>query len=332
MEPPFILAACIGIYFLLIEPWERRRFGRSLCDRAFGYAAPPQPRQAVTGSTDQQIVPVLRERQWLRLLNDEPDTVPHLLIAGSTGHGKSTFARALLVHRHGEVVILSAKTDDTTWSLPFVTYDDDGGCTALAMTAHALVNHLRLRTADDLPLTVVIDDYPLLANEKELKEPLTDLLTRAARIGRSKRLRLVVLTQETVARAMQTAGQTAVLQNFARVEAVTYRYTLTHAGTRSVLNGRGVPKLAQQPMRLTPWQIPDTSITEDGVFALDTDTSTDTSITGIADTDAVLSEDELIYQVVRRYSKNKAYLVVGGNRNEFFKRVEKIIAEREQRS
>jgi hypothetical protein len=251
LEPPFILAACIGIYFLLIEPWERRRFGKSLCDRAFGYTVPVQGHyDSVQSNDDTQVIPVLGERHWLRLLNDEPDTVPHILIAGSTGHGKSTFARALLVQRRGEVVILSAKTDDTTWSLPFVTYDDDGGCTALATTAHALVHHLRLRTADDPPLTVVIDDYPLLANEKELKEPLTDLLTRAARIGRSKRLRLVVLTQETVARAMQTAGQTAVLQNFARVEALNYRYTLTHAGTRSVLNGRGVPRLARQPMPL----------------------------------------------------------------------------------
>jgi hypothetical protein len=70
-------------------------------------------------------------------------------------------------------------------------------------------------------------------------------------------LRLVVLTQETGARAMQTAGQTAVLQNFARVEALNYRYTLTHAGTRSVLNGRGVPRLARQPMSLLPWALPE---------------------------------------------------------------------------
>jgi type IV secretory pathway VirB4 component len=46
-------------------------------------------------------MPQLAFKQWLRLLNDQPDQVPHVLIAGKSGSGKTTLARVLLAHRRG---------------------------------------------------------------------------------------------------------------------------------------------------------------------------------------------------------------------------------------
>lgn len=149
----------------------------------------------------------MRERDWLGLLNEQPDSCPHILIVGYTGSGKSTFARAVLSQRRGQVVILSAKPDDASWGVPTVSYDAEGDCNALLHAIRSLIVELKTRMPHDQALTVVIDDYPDLVSERELRNDLTELLTRAARIGRSKRFRLLVVSQEDTGRATAHRGK-----------------------------------------------------------------------------------------------------------------------------
>jgi hypothetical protein len=258
-----------GLWFLVLEPQFKKFWNAGERSEQPERASEPAPTPAVQHVTwldrlrgvryrtseemMQPQVEVLQQRDWLRLLNDQPDRLAHLFIVGTTGSGKTTFARALLAHRAGEVCILSAKIDDD-WGLPFVTYDSDGSCSSLQATIAALLVHLRTRTTSEAPLHVVVDDYPILSAEPELKKPLTELLTRVARVGRSKRMRLVVLAHESTSGAMSTQGQHSVLGNLAWVDVQHLRVTVRHNGAHVLLRTHDLPAIASRaPQQLSPW-------------------------------------------------------------------------------
>jgi hypothetical protein len=326
----FWFSALAGLWFLVLEPRLNWLWRREPPDDQPEQVHTTAPRpsffdtlRGVKYQTAEQIddqPQALAARGWLALLNDAPDQVPHVFVVGSTGAGKTTFVRALLAHRAGDVCILSAKIDDF-WGLPFVTYDADGTCTSLLATIDALLAHLRTRPASATPLHVVIDDYPILAAEPELKKPLTELLTKVARVGRSKRMRLVVLAQEATAGATSTQGQHSVLNNLARVDLRRYQGTLQHDGITYHLHTKTVPRLAAQGVqRLTLWHPDDApevvSVSNEGP---DMPADTDTSITSIAGMDAVSpdTDTEALILLAQRegWSFNRLYRAVGGNRN-----------------
>ncbi len=71
-------------------------------------------------------------------------------------------------------------------------------------------------------------------------------------------MRLIVLSQETSAKAMSTSGQTAVLGNFARIEVRNRRATLQLSGDSQAteLDTRHVAQLARRALPLHPWAVP----------------------------------------------------------------------------
>jgi hypothetical protein len=191
---------------------------------------------------------------WLDLINDQPDKVPHLACTGPSGSGKTTLILAALSRRPGRLVVCTPKSRrDDPW----------GGITAIrlrkqdmsfVLIANAILavhaEMLRRNTADDdAPadewLTLVVDEYStVIGKMPELKETVLDLVT----MGRSVRIRVVLLATETNVKAWGWEGRGEARHNVLFVEceedtrrAVAYRW----GKTRRQLDTRAVYPLAQ---------------------------------------------------------------------------------------
>jgi hypothetical protein len=82
---------------------------------------------------------LLPYEEWLHICNNLPDDMPHILVRGGSGSGKTTFTRALLTVRQGKAVVVTPKEEDAElWSLPIVTTDFDGSFETIATTLEEL--------------------------------------------------------------------------------------------------------------------------------------------------------------------------------------------------
>jgi energy-coupling factor transporter ATP-binding protein EcfA2 len=200
-------------------------------------------------------------RKWLRMLNDQADAHPHLLVAGKSGSGKTTLARAVLTGRTGEIVIINPKGDMREWApLGSVSTSADGTYQDIAEMLTALYQELQRRTGAEPPLTVVLDDVSSIAQDPHTKDAYRGLIRAVARLGRTKHMRLVVLAHETTAVAMGLPGEAALLENFTRVDVQkgTHQATLTTSEGAQELDTRDVPRLAQRNLALSEWHPPET--------------------------------------------------------------------------
>jgi hypothetical protein len=141
---------------------------------------------------------MMRPAEWVHLVNEEPDKVPHVVIVGGSGTGKTTLATGLLQTRPGRIIIITPKTDDTWGGLPFVTIDDDGSFTTAAAAFKDLLTEVKTRLVASKHgtnraewLNVVLDDYPAL---RSVCSEAQEALLLIARLGRSLRVRLLMLS------------------------------------------------------------------------------------------------------------------------------------------
>jgi hypothetical protein len=161
----------------------------------------------------------LATRAWLDYVNGQPDTVPHLVVIGPSGSGKTTTTKAVLHDRTGQIVVLTAKEGDDWGGLPYIGIDDDATYTTASNTFDQLLAEVKQRliaakhkrlTADWL--TIVLDDFSTLAKECEDAPELVKLV---ARLGRSLRVRLIMLTDTALVKAIGLEGEGETRGNFA---------------------------------------------------------------------------------------------------------------------
>lgn len=135
---------------------------------AVSYAPPPPDYGAALDTAPMLADAPLSAAEWLRLLNDERDFVPHLAICGPSGSGKSTLALALIGARAGELVICTPKNaaDDPWGGFPAVrlVYGADGepSFAAIGDAIEAVYRELNARNMHGdrprAPLTLVVDE------------------------------------------------------------------------------------------------------------------------------------------------------------------------------
>ncbi|GEM_PF-5821603 len=159
--------------------------------------------------------------RWLHLLNERPDDVPHVLILGPTGSGKTTFAAALLGRRPDLVLVLTPKVKPADWrGSPVVSLDDTGSYAPIARAIAAIEAERRRRlvllrqgTALD-DLTIVLDEAPDLADEV----PGTgDLIRKLGQMGRDLRMRMLVLSTSQNVKDLGLEGRGRARENYAWV-------------------------------------------------------------------------------------------------------------------
>lgn len=214
---------------------------------------------------------------WLQSLNALPDRYPHILIIGPTGSGKTTFTMALLASRPGRIAVLTPKPDPDDWpGVPIVTIDDDGGFSDLTRAFVALDREIKQRLvatknrhSPGEPLTIICDDWPVLSSE--CGRPASDLFKLVGRLGRSLRVRLIVLSQSKQVKSLGLDGEGDALSNFARVTLTTSHSATIHLEAGSlVLDTRLVPQLAALPSVPGRWwqrSIPNTRVPEGRILA-----------------------------------------------------------------
>lgn len=331
--------------------------------RLFFRGAPVEKATQISEETIEQATEEkpLAPRVWLDYVNAQPDRVPHIAIIGPTGSGKTTLTLAVLHDRAGQIIILSGKEGDDWRGLSAIGIDDDLTYNTANRMVNALLEEVKRRnlaakqhrlTADWL--TIVIDDFSTLVKECA---NAGDLVKLVARIGRSLRIRLIMLSDSALVKSIGLEGEGETRSNFAFI-----RLKRGHTGTLDI-DDRGVPidatlapQLASRPIDARrSWAMPrdpndelsslltnsvvlqhpqNAGVHDDSSATLHYATSTTDSIpmpnsgaTALPDDD----ESSMIRNLLQQgFSRNKVAKLLGGSTTTAYKRIHRATGEIEE--
>ncbi|GAB4185406.1 MAG: hypothetical protein Fur005_47840 [Roseiflexaceae bacterium] len=156
--------------------------------------------------------------------------------------------------RQGQVVVLTPKPDDDWGSLSAITIDDDGSFTSIARAIDLLTHEVRRRLVAGKqrlpigePLTIICDDFPVLVSE--VGKPAAGLFKLVGWLGRSLRVRLIVLSQSDRVKSLGLSGEGDAAENYLHVElARGHRATLHLEEHLFPLDTQEVVALARHPI------------------------------------------------------------------------------------
>jgi hypothetical protein len=206
----------------------------------------------------------------MNIVNDFPDEIPHTLIIGLQGSGKTTIAQALAVTRTGTLAILDPRWRPGMWGgLPVVTVDEDGGYTQLEEAIKALLTELNIRlvslnqgTTEFEELTIIADELPTLISECPSTGALmTQILGRGQEVsvrllGISEREDLAGLVLPSQGSITIRLGETAA-QVVPEVQSREYPAVLPWRGEHFMIDLSGMLHLSRIAIPLSrSWSFP----------------------------------------------------------------------------
>lgn len=190
------------------------------------YAETEQPKQKPQQAqkASRKIISI---REVCRLLNEEVDDRPHVLIVGNSGAGKTVLAQLLIGTRPGKVVILDPKRprgwEGPKWGgLPYVSRDKEtASYKPMVEALRTVVREMdrRYRVQDEVsepfePLTVVLDEAK---NSVEECEELAEQYRKIVSIGREVGIRLILLSTTDRAGKLGFSGEADSMDSLAWV-------------------------------------------------------------------------------------------------------------------
>lgn len=196
--------------------------------------------------------------RWLRVVNDDMDRAPHMLIVGPSGAGKTTLATAAMDDRGGRSVVISPKVAAGNWSgAELITLDDSGSYEPLAQAVADLeaekrrrIVELRQHGPDVLePVTVVFDEIQDLTT---FVPTAGEFMVRMSSLGRELKMRIVGVG--TTDEALNIRGWKASRHNYVRIEMDPNRRATLNDRTETIRVETAEILPRARAARLRPWR------------------------------------------------------------------------------
>lgn len=342
LVPTFLIAVA---FFVLQDPVTRQGIATRLRTRPHTPRSTSNPPQHPTATPDPAEPRTAPHGEWWPVVVGE---VHHLLIVGETQEGKSTTARALLIDRArtDSIVVIDPHAKLNDWRVSTIGDGRDFPAIDEALVALESEMSRRYTPGEDIgePLTIFIDEYPAIADEcRHAKQAFL----RLAREGAKVRMRLVVLTQDANVETLGIRGQGAARSNFARLLlssfAVRECKALAGQSWAACLDWRSnlvivdrsqLVRLSRRQVQARRWEpVPVFDAAPGAPEEPIPEPVPGTSTGDTPDTGAVLArdlpDDALLAEVGRRWSKNKAAAIIGGNRAAALARINALMEEHE---
>lgn len=133
---------------------------------------------------------------WYEQVNDNPEHMPHMLVIGAPGSGKSALMEAFTKGREGQSFIIQPNRKVDEWlNIPVVQCDDDGGMTDIKLALSVWMEEFKrrggaMKQGDPGPwITLVWDEIPLCV--RELGDFAKDVVFKTISAGRPRKMRIL---------------------------------------------------------------------------------------------------------------------------------------------
>src|SRR5262249_13024362 len=148
-------------------------------------------------------------------------------------------------------VVITAKEGDHWGGLQHVGIDDDATYNLAIQTFTELYEEVKRRLVDTKHnrmtaswLTIVVDDFSTLVKEAPVA---SDVVKLVARLGRSLRVRLIMLTDTALVKAIGLEGEGETRSNFAFIRIQRgHKATIEIDGAELPIDTQLVPQIAQR--------------------------------------------------------------------------------------